>query len=382
MKKIILSLFFLLTCAAPELFALRPGDTADGSIGKLQWLNTLPVKLGKLDKEEAAVAPALRGVVFVLTRNRNSELAVSALESCRRKHFRQLQIAVISPDPAEEVKAFAARHRETRLRFAVDTQRNLTPYYMAGNPLFPLGFLMDKAGVILWCGEAVDMPEAVERYFAGKLNAGDEKKISKLTDELHQRLRANELRAMKRCAEAIFKLQPGHPTALRMTLFALESSGKITEAWELIQRESSASPKLLRLYFTALDMLRRHPQLQKELPAVAKNFFNHARSAADTLAFTGYLLQYFPENGDALRLVHQRLLGKRPLHAPTAADQPAAALQKARLFHQTGNLKAAIEYAGLARNLFMTNHNSAGQKYAENLLKYYKTLAELAETIY
>ena len=382
MKKVLVFLFCALFCAAPELFALRPGDTADGSIGQLKWLNTLPVKLGKFSDDEAVTAPALRGVVFVLTRNRNSDFAVSALESCRRKHFRQLQIAVISPDPAEDVQNFAARHKETRLRFAVDTQRNVTPYFMAGNPLFPFGFLMDKAGRILWCGEAVDMPEAVERCFNGSINVNNEKKVAKLIDELHQRLRAGEMRALKRCADRILKLQPGHPTALRITLFALESSGNTPEAWNLLLREIDSSTQLIRLYFTALEMLRRHPELQKHLPEIAATFNTHVTTTAELLSFAGYLLQNFTENGEAFTIAYKQLMGKQRKLPVTDDDKAAAALLRAKLSHQIGRLNSAITYAKEAQKQFIQNENRRGAEYAGKLLKYYQTLADLSKIKY
>ena len=159
MKKFILLIFGI---AVLPLFALRPGDKVGNPEFRLKWIDCTPFKIGALTPEDKAVVPPLRALVFMFTRSDSSDRIMQILERTRLAYRGKLLIAAVSPDTEHDVKLFHKRHGDVRVRLVVDSERKLTPLFMAGSMLYPMAFLYDADGNILWNGEAVDLSEAVE----------------------------------------------------------------------------------------------------------------------------------------------------------------------------------------------------------------------------
>jgi hypothetical protein len=121
MWKKLFILFSTVACAA--VLAAVPGDIPGESKTKLEWINCAPMPLGKLDPEKHPHIPALRAVVFLYTRADESDSMVAMLENARRGFNGKVMIALITPDNVPDAAELQSRHRESRLRLAVDMER-------------------------------------------------------------------------------------------------------------------------------------------------------------------------------------------------------------------------------------------------------------------
>jgi hypothetical protein len=132
--------------------------------------------------------------------------------------------------------------------------------------IFPAAFLMDESGLILWRGEAVDLPEAAEQQLAGKLDVALQKKTVPMVDKMQQHMRDGNMFKVLSSAREILNIDPANASALRMAVFAADTLNQSTTAWNLTMQVMKKRPDLPRIYFTALDMAMRRAEIRKQLP--------------------------------------------------------------------------------------------------------------------
>ena len=370
-------IFFALLTAVLPLFALRPGDKIGNVQFKLKWIDCTPFKIGELNREEKAVTPPLQALVFLFTRSESSSRIINILEDTRKTHRKDLRIAVITPDTEHDARLFHRKHPDVRVRLAVDSERKLTPLFMAGSMLYPMAFVYDSDGRILWNGEAVDLPEAIQNILQNKNDIDKQRKISLLLDDMQQRMRTGEVRALQQLADKIFKLDPANASALRVLLFILENSGRHSEAWNILEERIKAVPSALRLYYTALDMVRRYPDLQTtKLSSVINGFYANAATAEQRLFFTETLLYNFSGNITALEAVANELGSKN------AGFEKLSPMEKARLYaaaarlrYLSGDLNGAIKFQQRACDILPNSGNDA--KTFSNRIDFYRKLQNI-----
>lgn len=374
MKKLIL---LIIGVATLPLFALRPGDKVGNPEFRLKWIDCTPFKIGALTPEDKAVVPQLRALVFLFTRSDSSDRIMQILERTRLAYRGKLLIAAVSPDTEHDVKLFHKRHMDVRVRLVVDSERKLTPLFMAGSMLYPMAFLYDAGGNILWNGEAVDLSEAVELVLSGKSDTAKQRKTALLLDEMQQRMRTGEERPLRRLAEQIFRLDPANPSALRMRLFSLENRGDISGAWALIDQQMKAAPGKLRLYYTALDMMRRYPVLRSGLPALSDRFFESASMPGQLLSFAEALLANFPDDISALTAAHKILSGKAAFSDLPPGEKAQYHVVCSRMCYLLCNVAKAEEHGKKALEIYRSRRNAAGILQCEKMLDFYRKLQNL-----
>ena len=369
-----LFIFALLSVALP-LFALRPGDKVGEVKYKLKWIDCTPFKIGELNREDKAVTPPLRALVFLFTRSKSSSRIMNILEDTRKTYRNDLRIAVITPDTEHDAKLFHRKHPDVRVRLAVDSERKITPLFMAGSMLYPMAFVYDADGRILWNGEAVDLPEAVQNILQNKNDIDKQRKISQLLDEMQQRMRTGETRALQQAAEKIFKLDIANASALRMLIFILENSGRHLEAWTVLEKQIKTAPSTLRLYYTAMEMVRRYPDLQKNLSSVINGFYANAATPEQRLFFTETLLYNFPGNITALDSAANEL------RKNNSGFEKLSPLEKSRLFaaaarlrYLSGDLDGAIKFQQRACDALPKNGDKTTAETFSTQLDFYLKL--------
>lgn len=370
-------LFLISFAVMFPLFALRPGDQVGNPEFRLKWIDCTPFKVGMLTAEDKAVTPPLRALVFMFTRSDSSDRVMQILERTRQLYRGKLLIAAVSPDTEHDIKSFHKRHPDSRVRLVADAERKLTPLFMAGSMLYPMAFLYDADGKILWNGEAVDLAEAVEAVLSGKFDTAKQRKVSQLLDEMQQRMRTGEERPLRRVAEQIFRLDPANPSALRMRLFSLENRGDISGAWELVAQQMKAAPGKLRLYYTALDMMRRYPQLRNELPALSDRFFESASMPGQLLSFAEALLVNFPDDISALTAAHKILSGKAAFSDLPPRDMAHYHVVCSRMCYLLCNVAKAEEHSRKALEIYRSQRNAAGIVQCKKMLEFYRRLKTL-----
>ena len=267
MKKVLVCLGIL--AFAVQSFALRPGDNA-ADLGKITWIRGSGFDCAGKVQSKSAVKP-LRMVVFMLCRASGSDTTVRMLDALLKK-YPELKIAILTPDPVLDARELLKDFPAAGADFGIDVERKTTPQYMAGSLLFPMAFLIDESGTVVWCGEAIDAPEAVENFYTRGLDSDVERRIAVAMDQLQMLLRGGSEREMNRCVEEVLSLEPGHPGALRIRVFVLEQNGRFQEALALLMREIKKSPKLTRLYVSAFDLISRHRELDDKLPSLLDSF--------------------------------------------------------------------------------------------------------------
>ena len=251
--------------AALPAYALRSGDPVQEL--NVKWVQGTPLALLPPAKPQPN-EPRLKAAVFFLTRAANRDETLTLLNNLRRSYAGPLRLAAVTPDSEADVREMLKARPDFTLPLGVDQKRQLTANYMNGSMLYPMAFVTDDSGRIIWSGELVDLGEMVQNYLEGNFDASRQKKLAPLLDELQTLLRENNDRRMKMVTNSILKIDPGNAAALRIRLFVLENSGRLDEAWQLIDSQLRQQPKLERLYFAALDLAMRHPELAGRIPAL------------------------------------------------------------------------------------------------------------------
>ena len=285
------------------------------------------------------------------------------------------------------VEVYAARllaaFPEFSLPFGVDEKRTLTAKYMNGSLLYPMAFVIDPEGKVIWNGEAVDLGEMLEAWRTRRFDAALQRRISPQLDELQTLLRANNDRRMKQVTAAILKSDPGNAAALRLRTFALENSGRAGEAWQLILSQIEKRPRLVRLYFSALDLAGRHPELGSRAAEIAERYSKAVNGDPDADNLMSYLLlNRRPEDPAALRAAQQllrRAVASLPREASPAL-RASVTTTRALLEWRLGRPETAWKLQQEATKFWHDAENPAAEKSSRERETLYRTVVELRQT--
>lgn len=373
MKKILLSA--LLSAFTAAAFAALPGEKPGESKHKLQWIDCSPMPLGKIDPDKHKDIPALRAVVFMYTRAQESGQTVAMLDNLHRQYLGKLLIAAITPDSVKDARAIKKRYPESRFRLAVDLTRKLTPEFMNNSiMIFPMAFLLDSEGTVLWRGEAADLPEVTAMQLAGKLDIETVKKCEPLIYKMFQAMRDNNIFSARSIAMDILKIDSANASALRMLNFAAEAMGNIRIIWNALSQAISKNPALARLYFSALDLTRRHTELRPELPELIRSFGKNDFPVPVRCAFADALLNSFSFESAAV-LGARDILAGTPMALNAPAEQMGHLLAvRARLRYALGDLDSAEADMAEAVEFFKKSSDRTMLARAEKQLEFFRTL--------
>ena len=314
-----ISLPFLAMAVAFPVWALRPGDPAEEL--NVKWLQGTPVTVLPPATPQPGT-PEYKVVVFLLTRAANRVETLVLLDRLRRDYADLARIAAVTPDSESDAGKLLADHADQSIPFGVDTRRQSTPKYMNGSILYPMAFLIDGKGTVVWNGEAVDLGETLQKVKNGTFDADLQRKLAPLQDELQTLLRDGNDRRMKQITEAILRLDPGNPGAIRIRLFVFENSGRTDEAWALVAQELGRQPQLERLYFTAIDLAARHPELAGRAVEAAQAYRKNISGKPDSDNLMGWtLLNRFPMDPEILKIAAELI--NRAAQAIPADASPA-----------------------------------------------------------
>ena len=333
MKKLCLFIFTISTIL--PLAALRCGDRA-AELPRLKYINGRPQSI-------AAEIPGnkLRVVTFILTRAGNSRTTAGMLSTLDRINRGRVEQTLITPDPESDAATLLPLLKNSSIAFAVDSSRRITMQYMAGTLLYPKSFVIDPKGRIIWAGESVDLPEMLQEFFDGTFDAGAAEKLAPMLEEMQALLRESNERKLKKLADDIFAISPAHPGALRMRLFSLENSGRISQAWQLLDDRLKAAPPKARLYFTVLDFISRYRHFTPQLSGVLNSFDANIKNEELRSAMAWELLNRFQFDITALKYA-DRLLGNK---IPSKAEfRKMWYASRARIACLTGDIDGAIRF--------------------------------------
>ena len=371
MKKFFI--FCLAALFAAPLFALRPGDQAVPLTGVRMLRGNNPDLAPADGKHKTAL---LRAVVVLLCRAVDSPGTVAMLNDIRRRNRDKIEIWIVTPDDVSDARDLIAATGEHGVAFGLDPDRKLTRKYMEGALLYPMAFLIDRKGTIVWCGEAMDLAEKIEPALAGRLVPADERRIFSLVVELQQLMRDNSENKMKQTADRIFRLEPGNAAAMRIRLFYLTNTNRADAARELIDSQLKAAPKLSRLYFTAVDFAAASSYSNAELERLVETFERNITDPVLQVRMAWMLLDRFPYYPSALRAAAKIL--RKPL-PPEPLARANAAAGRALLEYRLGHLEAAIAYQDEAVKLLNSLGTAAELETAKARAVFFRAALEIGK---
>ena len=366
-----LALLSVLLFAVPVM-AKRSGDIAEEPL-KVRWYSGKSFRFAYSDAPENR--NKLSVAVFLLCRAPQSVPTIQMLNTLAAKYGDSINIAAITPDHADDLKALLSVIPAKGISAGVDADRKLTANFMAGSPLYPMAFLSDAKGRLLWSGEAVDLGEVVSRCFDGKFDAKAAKKISPLLDELHVCMRNNDDRKMNNLVQEILSLDPGNAAALRLRLFSLEQRNRSFEAWQLIYSELEKAPDIARLYFTALDLVLRSRQLTGFLEKILAAFESNIRDAEHRALMAYTLCERVEFNAAAVKMADRLLkdIDTAKLKSPVDAVVFAA---KASCAYRFCKLEDAVKFQKKSLELWKRSGSEPNIRASQERLNYFILLGK------
>ncbi|MBQ4106436.1 MAG: hypothetical protein IJC73_02515 [Lentisphaeria bacterium] len=333
----------LLLTAGP-LAALRSGDTAEELDAEI--LSGGPFTL--LTSDPAAV-PADQLKVLVLMRAATPvDAEILPLLYDVAAAAPRAKIIAVSIDPEAVSKELFAKLPNPNFATAVDNKSKTAKKYLTGAALFPRCFVIDTENRIIWDGEAMDLAEMLQDYYAGRFDADRQVKVSPLLDELLSRMRSGEDRQADYAARKIFKLDPGNSAAIRIRLFMLESTGRYQEAWQMLQERRQALPETAKPYLLLIDFACRRTDFMPQLADVLTGYMTKVPADPATDGSVAYaFLTRRPFDPSALELAG-RLIGRGMKTVTAEGREPrmedAALFSAAALYaSRTGALSSALK---------------------------------------
>ncbi len=372
MKKQVMSLLLGSVVGVSSLWALRPGDIAE-ELSAVTWLQGGPVST------KDANGKMMKAVVFLRTRSDNAAETLQMLQALNARYADLLQCAAITPDSPADAAALLKQSGISAVSFGTDNDFSLTGKFMESFPVFPMAFLTAPDGTIIWCGEAADLPEAMENAAAGKIKPGEQRKLAEHLDRMLTALREGKHDLIAGLSADALKLDPGNAGILRLRLFELESRYRFKEAFRTVMDEIKKVPKRARLYMLAWELTVRHAELAHERHELLEALRKADLRDDEVNIITWQLLQN-TFDADVLKTavaLQKKIVSEK--EGLSAVQQASYDTTKALLLYRLGkpekayeiekNLPALWKKAGILQNI------PASEKRAE----FYKAAAELGK---
>jgi len=373
MKKFaLLAVCTLLPCL---LWALRPGDRAEEL--KVRWLKGKEIDLFPKIKTTEKNNDKLVVVTFILTRAVNTAEAVKVLSLLQSEYQNKVRFGLVTPDEMADGEAFLQKFPDINFSFGLDEKRTLTPKYMNGSLLYPMSFVINNEGTILWCGELIDAGDFIKEFYSGASDLAREKKVAPMLDELQTTLQEANDKRMETLVKRILAADPGNAPALRMRTFILMQNNRPNEAYDLIKSQIAQTPSTPRLYFYLLNVTASSPNLTKNLAADMDLYLKSVKPdpAADNF-LANSLLTTFGNNIDALIVAKHALarIDENTIANPLTAGTVSGT--KALFYYKVGAVDQAIKYQQQALDFYQKAQTPDAVKQAKDMLDFYQKVKD------
>lgn len=255
-----------------EVLALRSGDVVVDL--KVDYLanGPFPVVPARIDQADAK---KLKILVMLRAAEGGGEAVLYQLYDLARQ-YPACRFGVVSSDPEPIARELFGAFPKPNFTTAIDKKLESTRKFMGASGIFPKAFVIDYQGKIIWDGQAVDLPEMLERFHRGEFDAAGQQKLSILLENLQSRLRNNEEAEADRTVREILRTDPANMAALRLRLFMLESSGRAADGWKLLEQQVKHAPKAERLYLMQIDYAARNPGIAGDLGGLVVRYMKNA----------------------------------------------------------------------------------------------------------
>lgn len=371
MKKQLFTLLFGSVLGISNLCALRPGDVAE-ELSTVTWVQGEPVPMNTPDSD------TMKALVFLRTRSADSAGILQMLQALRLQYASTLQCAAITPDSPMDAAAMLKESGVSNISTGTDNNFELTGKYMESFPLFPMAFLVNPAGVIVWCGEAADLPEAAADAVAGKLKTDDQRKLMEHFDQMLAALKSGKHDLIGKLSDAALKMDPGNAGIIRLRIFDLENRFRFKEAFELLREQIRKVPEKARLYMLALELAARHAELEHERNELLKELEKAELKDEEINLITWQLLQNaFDAEALKTAAILQKKIAREKDGIPPA-QLASFDTTKALLLYRLGKVKEAYELESKLPELWQKAGLPQNAEAAQKRAEFYKAVCELA----
>ena len=161
----------------------------------------------------------------------------------------------------------------------------------------------------------------------------------------------------------------------------LESNGRAAEALKLVQSQIKLAPKVTRLYFEAMNLIARNPQLASQNEAVVRAYTEAVKNDPDAdNQMAWMLLTRQPDEPEALKSARVLTERARTLLKTDAqgALRGSCLNTQALLAYRLGKLEEAKKLQAEAIRVFEAADLPGAVSDARRRLHYYETVLSLA----
>ncbi len=273
----------LILAAAAWALAIEVGEKAP-EIDVTSWIVGEPVLLEQCAGKKVVV------VEFFGAWCEPCKKAIPLLSKLAEKYKAEVEIVGVSTEKPEELKELT-KDGKVKYHLACDGDNNTTAPYMQSirtrhRKHLPYAFVIDKAGGIVWQGDATaGLERALEKVLAGKLDAEKAKALEELQKTVADSVSSNDLDQAATDSDKLLESDPGNEVGLdaKLRLFFRDKDAaklkafidgvlpKIDDdrvalnviAWKLVTAENVA----MRQPSTALKAARRAVALSESKDA-------------------------------------------------------------------------------------------------------------------
>ncbi len=287
---------------------------------------------------------------------------------------REFRIILISPESKDAVEKFLSDRKNFPCYVGLDNTEKTIRAYMGQSRLYPKAFLINPGGVLIWNGEAVDLPNVISRYYRDNLSINDWKTLGRLYEELEVLLRSRLDSSLVKITDDILKLNGEDGFAIRARLFYYDSTGQSDKAIEFLDKRVRATPNNVGVYLAAFNILRgQFPQNDAKILDFANAYFkNFAKNPAELRQLAFILLQDFGYMNGSLELTAQ-ILPLLEKNDASAVEKASTLSATALYLYKTGFLQDAVSKQAEAIALLP----SAEAVEAKKLLQFYESALRL-----
>lgn len=262
-----------------------------------------------------------------------------------QKDFADKNVTVYAliPDSGNAIKEFARANKNLDFTVKQDTDLKIASrlYKRTTQQGFPECGIFNHSGKLLWAGNPLDLEMMLKKITSGKYSEREEIRISALNTGLQAALRSGDPKIIGQAADQILAIRPEQLSAVNAKAYSLEIAGDAAGLEKFFRSRIARFPAETVNYLMLLEASLRIPELNQQIPVLAKEFINKFPDDVDNInAVAWSLLNNAPFNAEAFKVVC--LAGKLLQSHPRAANSSRILATRALIAYRKCDLAKAI----------------------------------------
>lgn len=298
--------------------------------------------------------------------NVNYTVRSAGLLSKLQKEFRSKNVTVnvLIKSSGKALEDFVANFPEWDFTVTADPESKIASRLYRSKKDFPECSIFNHAGKILWSGSPLDLEMMLKKITSGQYSEREEIRISALAASLQAALRSGDPRTIIQSADQLLAARPEQLSAVNAKAYALEISGDIAGLEKFFRSRIKRFPDDTGNYIMLLEAALRLPPLQRQAPALAREFIKTFPNDAENINAVAWSLltnlafdaEAFSAACHAVRVLEKhpranssRVLTTRALIAYRKCDLAKAVTLIKRAQIQTNSISEKAMLSGLEK---------------------------------